>query len=66
MSRDSAKRLLVHYFDQSHNFLLAGECKSEIESIVDHIVDAAVKEVLERFGRRGEQNGATEEGSCCS
>ena len=43
-ARDEAKELLWHYLDNaSGGSLLSADCRSEVESIVDRIIDAAVE-----------------------
>jgi NAD-specific glutamate dehydrogenase len=40
MSADTAKRLLIHYFQVSSGKSFDSDCRSEIESIVDCILEA--------------------------
>lgn len=47
-SRQWAKQLLSHYFDQA-GVIHTGDNQREIEDIVDNIIDAAVEETLRRI-----------------
>ena len=54
-ARDDAKELLVHYFCRvvREGDFLDSDSRSEIESIVDRIIDAAVEDVRSMLPARG-------------
>ena len=44
--RAYAKRLMLHYFSLVADTPLSGDCRSEIEGMVDAIIDAAKEELV--------------------